>query len=211
MNNTGDEYFEAFTSKIKTKTFEQFTLLLCDLSKATPEQKRLLGGILFENHRSPENWLQYLDYITTWFADRKLQIQRLYCKALELIPENELTKSNPKYLQIHLHVADMKRLLAFFLLFISQLRDSLSFHSTIEDKCKYFEQTLQRKSIGIKLSNLYLTWGACLLSKDSIAEAVAIIEKVCLTLHSFRSLSLTIYTYRVFKMELNHDCCWSIS
>lgn len=209
MDNTGNEYFEAFNAKIKTKTFEQFTLLLCDLSKATPEQKRLLGAILFDNHQAPENWLQYLEYITTWFADRKLQIQRLYCKAIELIPENELTKNNPKYLQIHLHVANMKRFVASFPCF-SLFPTTLFHHSTIEDKCKYYEQILQRKNIGTKLSNLYLTWSACLVSKDCIAEAVAVIEKVS-SHPSFPLLTLIVYTYRVSKMERNQGYCFPIN
>jgi hypothetical protein len=102
-----DAWLEAFNEKIKTKSFEQFSLLLCDVQRAPEVQKQLLAAILFNDHRSLINWVAYLEYANHVFGSRKLQLQRLLNKALELLDEN-LFKNEKSYLNIHLSSAALK-------------------------------------------------------------------------------------------------------
>jgi len=80
-----DVWIIAFNKNIKTKTYENFNILLCDLLKCDIKQKDLLYHILFINYKSIEYWCNYIDYIIKIFPDRKLQIQRLINKSLEII------------------------------------------------------------------------------------------------------------------------------
>ena len=91
----------AFNAKIKSKAFEQFSLLMFDekmlsgdCSSSTgnydaSRQRRLLHKILLENHhQSSETWAQYLDIAFKFhLSTRKLQLQWLVNKALELLEE----------------------------------------------------------------------------------------------------------------------------
>jgi len=80
-----DIWFTKFNSNIKTKTYENFNILLFDIIKYDNKQKDLLYKILFINYQSIEYWSNYIDYIISVFPDRKLQIQRLINKSMEII------------------------------------------------------------------------------------------------------------------------------
>ena len=80
-----DIWFTKFNNNIKTKTYENFNILLFDTIKYDNKQKDLLYKILFINYQSIEYWSNYIDYIISVFPDRKLQIQRLINKSMEII------------------------------------------------------------------------------------------------------------------------------
>ena len=80
-----DIWFTKFNNNIKTKTYENFNILLFDIIKYDNKQKDLLYKILFINYQSIEYWSNYIDYIISVFPDRKLQIQRLINKSMEII------------------------------------------------------------------------------------------------------------------------------
>lgn len=80
-----DLWFIKFNNNIKTKTYENFNILLFDIIKYDNQQKDLLYKILFINYQSIEYWSNYIDYIISVFPDRKLQIQRLINKSMEII------------------------------------------------------------------------------------------------------------------------------
>lgn len=80
-----DLWFIKFNNNIKTKTYENFNILLFDIIKYDNKQKDLLYKILFINYQSIEYWSNYIDYIISVFPDRKLQIQRLINKSMEII------------------------------------------------------------------------------------------------------------------------------
>lgn len=80
-----DIWFIKFNNNIKTKTYENFNILLFDIIKYDDKQKDLLYKILFINYQSIEYWSNYIDYIISVFPDRKLQIQRLINKSMEII------------------------------------------------------------------------------------------------------------------------------
>jgi hypothetical protein len=80
-----DIWFTKFNDNIKTKTYENFNILLFDIIKYDNKQKDLLYKILFINYQSIEYWSNYIDYIISVFPDRKLQIQRLINKSMEII------------------------------------------------------------------------------------------------------------------------------
>ena len=100
-----EELVSAFNAKIKSKAFEQFSLLMFDekmlsgdCSSSTgnddmSRQRRLLHKILLENHhQSSETWAQYLEIaFKSHLSTRKLQLQRLVNKALELLEEKVMS------------------------------------------------------------------------------------------------------------------------
>ena len=100
-------YIDAFNSRLKTKAFEQFSLLLCDLEKSNDQQLSLLHSLL-EDHRSLQKWAQYITYVSARHPDRKFQLQRLINKALEFLDENELN-GKEEFLDIHLYSVKLKR------------------------------------------------------------------------------------------------------
>ena len=91
-----DIWFTKFNNNIKTKTYENFNILLFDIIKYDNKQKDLLYKILFINYQSIEYWSNYIDYIISVFPDRKLQIQRLINKSMEIIqlPSTSSLSSN---------------------------------------------------------------------------------------------------------------------
>lgn len=80
-----DLWINKFNTNLKTKTYENFSILLFDIMKYDNKQKDLLYKILFINYQSIEFWSNYIDYIISIFPDRKLQIQRLINKSMEII------------------------------------------------------------------------------------------------------------------------------
>lgn len=80
-----DLWMNKFNTNLKTKTYENFSILLFDIMKYDNKQKDLLYKILFINYQSIEFWSNYIDYIISIFPDRKLQIQRLINKSMEII------------------------------------------------------------------------------------------------------------------------------
>ena len=99
-----------FAQRLKTKSHEQFQLLLCDATACDAEQSTLLDKILVDTdgHRSVLNWSLYVEFARRKFGDRKSQLQRLVNKALELVSEED-NKDSCDYLKLHLCSAQLKR------------------------------------------------------------------------------------------------------
>ena len=110
-NTGGDlDWISAFNSRLRTKPFEQFNLLLCENPDlAETRQRDLLKRLLLEedHHTSAQHWWRYLEYCTIKFPDRKLQLQRLVNKALEFIDEKE-NQNNLQYVILHMASAQLK-------------------------------------------------------------------------------------------------------
>lgn len=105
---TMDDFVEAFNTKVKTKSFEQFHLMMIDWKSGSARQKQALYQILFVDNKSVDFWKEYVEMVVGLFPERKLQLQRLISKALELLDEKQM-KENPKYLAIHIALANCKR------------------------------------------------------------------------------------------------------
>jgi hypothetical protein len=101
-------WVRAFEEKIKTKSYESFSLLLFDWKLAEEHQKTLLSQLLFEDHLSPQNWSNYLSCMVERFQDKKSHIQRIINKALELLDERKFLNDR-HFLQIHLFSIELKR------------------------------------------------------------------------------------------------------
>lgn len=99
-----------FCQRLKTKSHEQFNLLLCDLGTCDKDQSFMLQAILLDDngHLSALNWARYVTYAITHFSDRKSQLQRLVNKALELLPESA-NKDSIDYSMLHMYSAKLKR------------------------------------------------------------------------------------------------------
>jgi hypothetical protein len=108
VDNNG--LIEIFNEKLKTKTFEQFSILMCDLDQCDPDQRCLLHSLLVDDYKSVKNWSEYISYVVSNNPERKLQLQRLINKSLEFLDESEL-KDDKHYLAIHLESAKLKRYL----------------------------------------------------------------------------------------------------
>jgi hypothetical protein len=121
-----DIWFTKFNNNIKTKTYENFNILLFDIIKYDNKQKDLLYKILFINYQSIEYWSNYIDHIISVFPDRKLQIQRLINKSMEIIQlpstsslsnnhndisgdDNDSLNDNIYYNRIRDHLLKLKR------------------------------------------------------------------------------------------------------
>ena len=89
-----DLWINKFNNNLKTKTYENFSILLFDIVKYDNKQKELLYKILFINYQSIEYWSNYIDYIISIFPDRKLQIQRLINKSMEIIQLSSTSSHN---------------------------------------------------------------------------------------------------------------------
>ena len=101
-------YHNAFNSKIKTKPFEQFSVLMFDLETSNNEQKNLLDQILFGDQNSAQSWLDYVTYVMSIFPDQKMQVQRLVNKAISCVDENKYHTSK-HLLKLHLIYVSLKR------------------------------------------------------------------------------------------------------
>lgn len=99
---------QAFDAKIKSKPFEQFGLLLCDLETCVPAQRELLRKILFDDCSSAHFWSDYINFTIEFFPERKLQLQRLVNKAIEVLNEAD-NKDNRQYTNLHLQSMKLKR------------------------------------------------------------------------------------------------------
>lgn len=100
-------WIDAFNSKLKTKAFEQFSILICDFKKCQQKQKDLLYKILFIDHKAANYWSDYIEFVVNSFSDRRLQLQRLINKSFELLSESE-NINNINYVKIHLIAAQLK-------------------------------------------------------------------------------------------------------
>lgn len=105
---TLDDWQQAFNERLKTKTFEQFSLLLFDVDTADPKQSKLLQKILFTDHTSVVYWGDYIEYVFSIFPNRKLQLQRLLNKALEFVDE-KVNRNHRHLTMLHLKSAELKR------------------------------------------------------------------------------------------------------
>jgi hypothetical protein len=117
-----EDWQEAFSLKVKTKSFEQFSLFLIDIKTTNSTfslqvnetgekltnlvQKNLLYNILFKDHKSIDFWTQYLEYVSSIFSEKKLQLQRLYFKANEIL---DCQKEDIKYLTLQLKIISFKQ------------------------------------------------------------------------------------------------------
>jgi hypothetical protein len=117
-----EDWQEAFSLKVKTKSFEQFSLFLIDIKTTNSNfslqvnetgekltnlvQKNLLYNILFKDHKSIDFWTQYLEYVSSIFSEKKLQLQRLYFKANEIL---DCQKEDIKYLTLQLKIISFKQ------------------------------------------------------------------------------------------------------
>jgi hypothetical protein len=142
-----DDWINAFNEKLKMRSFEQFSLLLCDLSNCEIEQKNILYKILFEeinenDNQSAENWCNYVSYVMKKFPNSRLQLQRLVVKSLEaltkVVASNLIIRQSRSYLTLHLCFAQLK--------------------SNNEESLKYYKEVIWKKGIGRKFSNFYTTW-----------------------------------------------------
>ena len=158
MENCSDEnYVFAFNAKIKLKSFEQFSLLLCDLEKCDKTQKSLLYNILLKDHTSPTYWFDYVNFATTTFTGRKMQLQRLVNKAIECIDE-EKHRMNKSNLLLHLSSASLK--------------------NNDNDTLKYFENVIWKKRIGTRFTILYLSWAQVARKlNESLSESIQILRR----------------------------------
>ena len=105
------EWTIAFTEKLKTKAFESISLLMFDEHEIAQDQvkQKLLNKLLMTDHKSVSLWAEYIDIsFKANYPQKKLQLQRLVNKALEVLDEKEL-KDNRQYVSIHLHSADLKK------------------------------------------------------------------------------------------------------
>ena len=152
----------AFEAHLRKKQFEKFNLLMCDISTCTEAQRDLLGKILFVDHLDVNYWYDYVEYANQHFSDRKLHIQRLIHKALEILDESKLKQSHP-YLMLHLQ--------------------SIKFKKTPEEMLRYFQNILWKRDIGKFDAELYIAWGEVEKEanpKDSSA-ALQMLQKVVQT------------------------------
>lgn len=102
-----ESWQKAFEAKIKTKSFETFSLFMFDQKTNEAQQRQLLGSILFDDHKSPKVWAAYIQYVSEKFKDKKSHLQRLINKALELLDEKALANDRD-FLSIHLCSINLK-------------------------------------------------------------------------------------------------------
>ena len=102
-----EAWVEGFKERLRVNTFEQFSVLMCDLEKCDKKQKDLLRPIIFEDHKCVNNWGKYIDYAIAAFPDRKRQLHRLLNKSLQMLENCDL-KDNEEYVRIHLESAKLK-------------------------------------------------------------------------------------------------------
>ena len=105
MNNLDHS---AFNAKIKTKPFEQFSLLMFDFETSNKEQKNLIDQILFGDQNSAQSWLDYINYVRTLFPEQIMQLQRLVNKAISCVDEN-IYRTTKYLLTLHIIYASFKR------------------------------------------------------------------------------------------------------
>lgn len=160
----------AFNSHLKLRAFEQFSLLLCDVQKCSTLQRDLLHKLLFDDHRSPELWFAYIDFVVKTNPDRRLQLQRLVNKSLELLDEKDC-KDNKSFLSIHIISAQLK--------------------GDAKDSIKYFQNTIWKKEIGRRFATLYLTWAKYETDLNGKASALDILQKGLLCGAEPRQLLIT--------------------
>ncbi len=108
MQEQEEIWLQMFERKIKSKSFEQFSLLMFDFKTAKIEQKQLLHPILFSDHLSSVYWKGYIEYAFQTFKEKKLHLQRLINKALELLEEKKFL-CDRSFLAIHLSSIELKR------------------------------------------------------------------------------------------------------
>lgn len=102
-------YQNAFHAKIKTKPFEQFSLLLFDPETSGNQQKLLIDQILFgDQNNCPQTWLDYVSCVMNVCPDQKMQVLRLVNKAISCVDENKF-RSSKHLLKLHLICASLKR------------------------------------------------------------------------------------------------------
>lgn len=108
MTEEEDKWKDAFKRKLKTKTFEEFSILMLDFNNSPDEQKQLLQNILFNNHSSLEYWNLYLNYCFKLYFDKKSELQLLVNKAIEVLDEGGL-REDPGYHDILLKSIELRR------------------------------------------------------------------------------------------------------
>ena len=111
LNRPKSEYIESFDLRLKQKSFEQFSILLCDPDSCQAQHKTLLERLLFsseESHRCPQIWLDYINYSTKVYPDRKMQLQRLVNKAIDCVDESK-HRATKQLLMLYLFSASLKR------------------------------------------------------------------------------------------------------
>lgn len=154
---TLEQWVNAFNQHLKLKSFEQFSLLLCEIGKCDDTQKTLLYNILFDDHKNPKYWNDYVNYVVHLFPERKQQLQRLASKAIETIDE-KVYRDDESYIQLNILYAMMK--------------------SDLKDSVKYFQNVIWKKQIGRKYAAMYTAWAGCEKNSKNISKAIDILQKV---------------------------------
>lgn len=116
--NEESAWKEAFERHLRKKSFEQYKLLLFEFGTSKALQRELLGKILFIDANNANYWADYINFVWEKFHDRKLHLQRLVNKALEILDENQ-HKHEHAYLTIQLKFVTFKRyvhIITFFFL-----------------------------------------------------------------------------------------------
>jgi hypothetical protein len=224
MEKSIEQWNEQFSQRLKTKTFEQFSLLLCDVAPAADfsvekrksislksntnnaRQKELLYNILFESIESDE-------------CNKKLSLEEkksfdeCYCK------------SWAEYLEctFQLHFPDRKlqlqRLVNKSLEFLNEknLKDNKHFlevhlfstklKTTDKEALRYFQHVIWKKSIGTRFSHLFLAWSEIekrvsgpLAAIQTLQKALPLFPTSCLYLFSLPLFS-TSFPY-LFSLPL---------
>ena len=152
------EFTNKFNELLKKRASEGFTMLMCDLDECEPKQKELLKIVLFQDHKSPLNWWNYINFIKNnkLYSTKILQLQRLTNKAISCIDEAK-NKDNRYYVGLHLLSVELKN--------NSQLRR------------RYLRDIMYNGGIGKKHSNMFLTWCELELSDNDNKAALDVLSK----------------------------------
>lgn len=145
---SAEVYTQAFNDQLKRKPFEQVSLLLCDFERCSDEQIKLLNNLLFSKRKECDSraWADYIKYTCKSFPDRRLQLQRLVNKALELLDEN-VHKNDKNFLSIYLNSALLRK--------------------EAIDVARYIENSIYNRDIGVAFAELYIQWADVVMSATS--------------------------------------------
>ena len=215
-----------FDRLYKSRPFEQFSLLLCqlpesislsDCSFSTVEfkQQEALFSLLFHSgielisdreiksnsndkkenkliatssfhiNEFCERWKIFIEYtFHLHFPEKKLQLQRLVNKCLEILDKWDLhnnLKNNMDYLLIHMHSAKLKMYVCSVLFkytFIKLLPPLCITYSTSAETLRYYQNMIWKKGIGTGISLLYLAWADVENDLSGVTAALTVLRQV---------------------------------
>lgn len=137
-----DDWKAAFASKIRVRSSESFSHLLCDVEDVDEPRgkKEALYKILFVDHKNSSFWYDYCTMAMHQFPSRKCQLQRLINKALETIgngAEDTKLRQDKHYALLHGSLAALK---------------------SDEESLRYFEDIIWKKEIGLDMASIFIDW-----------------------------------------------------